>query len=219
MEAIVEQMLRYPQVHLYLQQVQDALREEQGRRKAFHDSLSDDDDIDAEFINGEIIEKVSTDLGHNEATGFLYRLLSVFAGRHKLGKAGIEKLMVSLTRNDYEPDVCFWKSERAAQFNNEQRLFPAPDFIAEVLSSSTQKRDRGIKFQDYAAHGVGEYWIIDSDRRTVEQYTLVNGQYELVEKKNSGVIASTIVAGFTLPVEAIFDEQRNLEVLAGMLKS
>ena len=217
MEAIVEQMLRYPQVHLYLQQVQDALREEQGRRKAFHDSLSDD--TDAEFINGEIIEKVSTDLGHNEATGFLYRLLSVFVGSRGLGKAGIEKLMVSLTRNDYEPDVCFWKSERATGFTSGQRLFPAPDFIAEVLSDSTQKRDRGIKFQDYAAHGVGEYWIIDSERRTVEQYTLVNGQYELVEKKNSGMIASTMVAGFTLPVEAIFDEQRNLEVLTGILKS
>jgi Uma2 family endonuclease len=219
MEAIVEQMLRYPQVHLYLQQVQDALREEQDRRKAFHDSLSDDDDRDAEFINGEIIEKVSTDLGHNEATGFLYRLLSVFVGHHKLGKAGIEKLMISLTRNDYEPDVCFWKSDRAAHFNSNQRLFPAPDFVAEVLSNSTQKRDRGIKFQDYAAHGVGEYWIIDAERRTVEQYALVNGQYELVEKKNSGMVASTVVTRFTLPVEAIFDEQRNLEALTAILKS
>ncbi|MBD0255305.1 MAG: Uma2 family endonuclease [Cytophagales bacterium] len=217
MEAIVEQLLRYPQVHLYLQQVQDALREEQVRRKAFHDSLTDD--TDAEFINGEIIEKVSTDLGHNEATGFLYRLLSVFAGRNKLGKAGIEKLMVSLTRNDYEPGVCFWKSERAIRFSSEQRLFPAPDFIAEVLSGSTQKRDRGIKFQDYAAHGVGEYWIIDSERQTVEQYKLVNGQYELLEKKHTGAIASAVVEGFVVPVEAIFDEQRNLEVLTGILKS
>jgi Uma2 family endonuclease len=217
MEAIVEQMLRYPQVHLYLQQVQDALREEQDRRKAFHDSLSDD--TNAEFINGEIIENVSTDLGHNEATGFLYQLLSVFVRRNKLGKAGIEKLMVSLTRNDYEPDVCFWKADRSALFNSSQLLFPAPDFVAEVLSGSTQKRDRGIKFQDYAAHGVGEYWIVDAERRTVEQYALVNGQYELVEKKNSGIIASTVVAGFTLPVEAIFDEQRNLEALAGILQS
>jgi hypothetical protein len=59
-------------------------------------------------------------------------LLSVFAGHNKLAKQGIEKLMVSLTRNDYEPDVCFWKSERATQFTSEQKLFPAPDFIAEV---------------------------------------------------------------------------------------
>ena len=217
MEAIVEQMLRSPQVHLYLQQVQDALREEQGRRKAFHDSLSDD--TNAEFINGEVIKKVSTDLGHNEATGFLCQLLSVFIRRNKLGKAGFEKLMVSLTRNDYEPDVCFWKSERATQFTSDQKLFPAPDFIAEVLSGSTQKRDRGIKFQDYAAHGVNEYWIIDSERQTVEQYKLVNGQYELLEKKHTGTIASAVVEGFVVPVEAIFDEQRNLEVLASILKS
>ena len=39
--------------------------------------------------------------------------------------------------------------------------YPAPDFIAEILSPSTDERDRGIKFEDYAAHGVGEYWLLD----------------------------------------------------------
>ena len=40
-------------------------------------------------------------------------------------------------------------------------LFPAPDFAVEVLSPSTQKNNRGIKFDDYALHNVSEYWIID----------------------------------------------------------
>jgi Uma2 family endonuclease len=217
MEAIVEQMLRYPQVHLYLQQVQDALREEQGRRKAFHDSLSDD--TNAEFINGEIVNKMPSKRNHIKASGLLYKLMDTFVQKHDLGEVLNERALISLTRNDYEPDICFWTEAKAETFEPGQTVFPAPDFIVEVISESTEKRDRGIKFQDYAAHGVGEYWIIDSERRTVEQYTLVNGQYELVEKKNSGMIASTIVAGFTLPVEAIFDEQRNLEVLAGILKS
>jgi Uma2 family endonuclease len=217
MEAIVEQMLRYPQVHLYLQQVQDALREEQGRRKAFHDSLSDD--TNAEFINGEIIKKVSTDLGHNEATGFLYQLLSVFVQKHALGEVLNERALISLTRNDYEPDICFWAAAKSEAFEPGQTVFPAPDFIVEIISESMEKRDRGIKFQDYVAHGVGEYWIVDSERQTVEQYRLANGQYELLEKKHTGAIASAVVEGFVVPVEAIFDEQRNLEVLAGMLKS
>ena len=49
---------------------------------------------------------------------------------------------------------------------------PAPDFIAEILSDSTASVDRGVKFQDYAAHGVGEYWIVDPVQQTIEQYRL-----------------------------------------------
>jgi len=217
MEAIVEQMLRYPQVHLYLQQVQDALREEQDRRKAFHDSLSDD--TNAEFINGEIVIKMPSKRNHIKASGLLYKLMDTFVQKHDLGEVLNERALISLTRNDYEPDICFWATAKSEAFELGQTVFPAPDFIVEIVSESTEKRDRGIKFQDYAAHGVGEYWIVDAERRTVEQYALVNGQYELVEKKNSGIIASTVVAGFTLPVEAIFDERRNLEALAGILKS
>ena len=48
--------------------------------------------------------------------------------------------------------------------------FPPPDLVVEVLSESTEKRDRGVKFEDFAAHGVGEYWMIDADKETLEQY-------------------------------------------------
>jgi Uma2 family endonuclease len=217
MEAIVEQMLRYPQVHLYLQQVQDALREEQGRRKAFHDALSDD--TNAEFINGEVVSKMPSKRNHIKAGGLLYKLMDTFVQQQALGEVLNEGALISLTRNDYEPDLCFWTTAKSEAFGAGQTVFPAPDFIVEIVSESTEKRNQGIKFQDYAAHGVSEYWIIDSERQTVEQYKLVNGQYELLEKKHTGTIASTVVAGFVVPVEAIFDEQRNLEILAGMLRS
>lgn len=37
-----------------------------------------------------------------------------------------------------------------------------------------RKRDRGIKFIDYALHGISEYWIIDPDKKTIEQYIVNN---------------------------------------------
>ena len=48
--------------------------------------------------------------------------------------------------------------------------FPAPDLVVEVLSVSTVVIDCGVAFEDYAAHGVGGYWMIDPDTKTVEQY-------------------------------------------------
>ncbi|GAB2598351.1 Uma2 family endonuclease [Spirosoma areae] len=38
---------------------------------------------------------------------------------------------------------------------------PAPDLVIEVLSKSTARRDRGVKFTDYAANGIAEYWIVN----------------------------------------------------------
>ena len=55
----------------------------------------------------------------------------------------------------------------------------APDLVAEVLSPSTARYDRGHKMRTYARHGVREYWLVSPTDRTVEQYLLENGVLEL----------------------------------------
>jgi len=94
---------------------------------------------------------------------------------------------------------------------------PHPDLAVEVLSKSTEKNDRGVKFEDFAAHGVGEYWIIDTDTETIEQYLLKDHTFELRMKAGSGELVSEIVVGFEIPVKAIFDEQANLAALRELL--
>ena len=94
---------------------------------------------------------------------------------------------------------------------------PAPDFVVEVLSDSTAKYDRETKFQDYAAHGVQEYWIIDADKETVEQYFLQNETYELLLKAKDGKIESVVLPNFKIPIQAIFNEQINLRTLANLI--
>lgn len=96
--------------------------------------------------------------------------------------------------------------------------FPAPDFIVEVLSDSTEKNDRGIKFEDYADHGVEEYWIIDPTTEVLEQYRLVEGRYRSVTKSDNGQVASVVLPHFQIPVRAIFDEQINSETLRAMMQ-
>lgn len=125
--------------------------------------------------------------------------------------------MISLTRNDYEPDICYFNAAKAADFMDDQRRFPAPDLAVEFLSKKTASRDRGIKYEDYAAHGVQEYWIIDPVRKTVEQYVLTDSAYELTMKASEGILRSVAVEGFAIPIAAIFDKQENLRVLNDMM--
>jgi Uma2 family endonuclease len=77
----------------------------------------------------------------------------------------------------------------------------------EILSESTRERDRGIKMQDYAAHNVQEYWLIDPDERTVEQYLLNEGIFSLHLKLNEeGTPHSQVIQGFSIPIKSIFQE-------------
>jgi Uma2 family endonuclease len=53
----------------------------------------------------------------------------------------------------------------------------APDFIIEILSPSTARKDRLLKFNRYQQAGVREYWIVDPETGTVQACSLANGNY------------------------------------------
>lgn len=215
MIVTVEQTLEMPDAALFVRKVQSALEAEAAKRRHFYEIVEENKKM--EFINGEIIFHSPVRIEHNSATTSLCNLLKTFVIKHKLGFVGVEKILISLTRNDYEPDVCFFGKEKSRQFKRRQMQFPAPDFVVEVLSDSTAKYDRETKFQDYAAHGVAEYWIIDAERETIEQFVLQNERYELQLKAREGHIESQVLTGFKIPIRAVFDEDANLETLQQIL--
>ena len=103
------------------------------------------------------------------------------------------------------PDICYWKKEIADTFEDDDMLFPAPTLIVEILSPSTKKNDRGIKFNDYAAHGVEEYWIIDPKKKTLEQYLLSPTGFKLhTQKTRTGKIKAKTITGFQFKIQDIF---------------
>lgn len=213
MESILETLLSRPDANGLVEKAQKVLTEEHSRRQQFYKDITPSDK--AEFIQGEVIFHSPVKSRHNRATLRIAKLLDTFVSLKKLGYVGVEKLLISLTRNDYEPDICFFLAEKSRTFADDQMQFPAPDFIAEVLSESTEGRDRGIKFQDYALHGVKEYWIIDPDKESLEQYLLQADNYELHLKAFDGHVESKAIEGFTIPVRACFDDEVNLQTLKG----
>jgi len=46
----------------------------------------------------------------------LLELLDMYVRTHRLGLVGYEKMLISLTRNDYEPDVCFFSCAKSDLF-------------------------------------------------------------------------------------------------------
>ena len=219
-DELVTEILDAPDARLIIARVQALLDDEAQRRKTFYEWLRDD--IKAEFINGEVIMHSPVRRGHLRASKHLFKLLDEYIDQHDLGEADVEKALVTLTRNDYEPDICFWRKEIADAFTDDTMQHPAPDLVVEVLSKSTSKRDRGIKFEDYAAHGVAEYWLVDPRRQVVEQYKL-DEKFMAFEAVGTFSLADQITAicvpGFTIPVRAIFERVANREALQTLLKT
>lgn len=67
-----------------------------------------------------------------------------------------------------EPDVIIL-CDRSKDIN--RCIYGAPDFVAEVLSKSTRRKDIGVKTYKYSNAGVREYWMIDPKDMKVIVYT------------------------------------------------
>jgi Uma2 family endonuclease len=211
MEKILNKILKSPLLNEYSKIISQKVEQEEEKRKRFYNEITEQEK--AEFIEGEIICHSPVKMAHNIVGKLLLILLQTYVFKKKLGFVGYEKILIKLTRNDYEPDICFFKKEKSEKFTNNQMFFPAPDFVIEILSESTEKRDRGIKFEDYALHGVKEYWIIDPENKFVEQYILHERKFEFFQKHTSGIIKSFEIEDFEIPFKAIFDETENLKTL------
>jgi Uma2 family endonuclease len=63
----------------------------------------------------------------------------------------------------------------------EKGCFGAPDWIIEILSPFTAKKDLQIKFDLYEEAGVKEYWIVEPINESVEVFVLENGRYKRIK--------------------------------------
>ena len=139
------------------------------------------DERRVELIDGVIYDMASPNLVHQTICMEICARLREYV-RKKKGKClpGVAPLDVQLdcdNKTMVQPDV-FVLCDKGKILNG--RLFGAPDFIVEVLSPSTAKKDTGIKAAKYAAAGVREYWIVDYRREQIVVYILnEEGYYEI----------------------------------------
>ena len=106
------------------------------------------------------------------------------------------------------PDLVFYSHPRGEQIIANERLVAAPEIVIEILSPGGENisRDRVAKRQLYAKHGVTEYWIVDSENRSVEVYRLTDKGLELAAILRLGdEITSPLLPGFSCSLSKIFE--------------
>jgi len=103
-----------------------------------------------------------------------------------------------------QPDICVICDLEKIQ---ERGCFGAPDWVIEIISPHTTKRDLQDKFDLYEDSGVKEYWIVEPRNHTVEVFSLENDEYRRIrtyvrEDEVSPVLFPDLVIG----LEDVFRE-------------
>lgn len=128
-----------------------------------------------ELINGEEVMFSAASIPHLDIQGNLYNILKNYL-KGKRCKVYAEAKVVFDKKNWFQPDllvVCDRNKIKGTHIEG------APDFIAEILSFTTQLRDFGIKKDTYEKYGVQEYWIINPKDETIMVHLLQDGRYQL----------------------------------------
>jgi len=107
----------------------------------------------------------------------------------------------------FQPDVVFFRKERRHLIHMMKATRVPPDLAVEVLSRSTETRDRGRKMQTFARFGVPEYWIVDPVANTLEIYVLEGSGYRLAGAYDEGQeVSSPTLPGLSFSARRIFEE-------------
>lgn len=155
------------------------------KRATYEDVLAADPRLVAQVLDGVLYTQPRPSLRHAQVTTELTSSLNP-PFRHGRGGPGgwiflIEpELHLGVEPDILVPDLAAWRTSRMAEVPAEPYLALAPDWVAEVLSPSTARIDRGVKLPIYAREGVGHAWLLDPAAQTVEVLRLDGTGYRLV---------------------------------------
>jgi Uma2 family endonuclease len=164
-----------------------------------------DDGKRREIIDGELYVTPSPVNYHQKILFNLTLALGKFLEDHPTGELRFAPLDVILGEHDVvEPDLLFVLNEHRDILQDWVR--GVPDLVIEILSPSTEARDRGIKLKAYARYGVGEYWIVDPNAQVIEIYRRVTEGFHVAVTCTKGMTIETpLLPGFSLTVATVFN--------------
>ena len=189
-----------------------ALPEE--KRYTFADILEWDDDVRVELINGVPCMMAPPLTVHQEISGELYGQLynflkgkkcRVYAAPFGVRLFGKKEDAPEKIDGYLEPDITVvCDRSKLDQYGCQG----APDLIIEILSPSTQRRDRLTKLNLYREAGVREYWIVDPERKFVQTMVLDEGSYPVAQVYTpADKVPVTVLEGCEIDLSAVFEEK------------
>ena len=163
------------------------------------------DDKRYELIEGELVMVPSPITMHQRISRKLEFILAEFVQKNNLGEVFYAPFDVVFSDEDVlQPDIIFISNGRSS-IVTQDNVQGAPDLVVEITSPTTLYRDREIKRKVYAKYGVGEYWLVDTDKQTIEVMVLGEKGFKTVAVCRRGeMLQSPLLIGFSFDTSEIF---------------
>ena len=160
-----------------------------------------------EIIEGELFVSCSPGLTHQVVLTKLLVKIGIFLDNNPLGMLVQGPGVILSNYSGVIPDLIFFSHDVRDTLVKNDRVHGPPSLVVEILSpgSSNIRRDRVVKLQLYAKHGVPEYWIIDLKNKAIERY--VNQSSSLILQETLGeeeTLTTPALPGFSCRVSEVF---------------
>jgi Uma2 family endonuclease len=177
----------------------------ENERYTYADYCTWDDSERWELIDGEAYNMSAPGEAHQIALVELLAQLHSFL-RGKPCKVFVAPFSVRLNAEGtddtvVEPDLTVVCDQKKLDGKG---VVGAPDFVIEIISPSSVRRDRIVKFNLYRNAGVREYWIVEPETKTVQACTLKDGQYILAAYGDEDTAPVHILPGCEINLNDVF---------------
>ncbi len=183
-------------------------------------NYDDGTDIGYELDNGELVATAPESEPNRRIASFLF-LFFAQQGIPSYRLTMKTEIVISGTRATTRfPDVMVMSDELATALEGARRStimfdMPPPPLVVEVVSSNQENRDYRykrltgvtLKRTEYAARGIGEYWIVDPQQQRVTVLKQVEGLYEETVFEGNSPIASPLFGSLSLTPSEILQGQ------------
>ena len=162
-----------------------------------------------EIIEGELFVSCSPGLTHQVVFGNLFARIWNFLNTNRIGTVVGGAGVILSNYSGVIPDLIFFSHDVRDTLVKNDRVHGPPSLVVEILSpgSSNIRRDRVVKLQLYAKHGVAEYWIVDLKNRAIERYVNQGSTLTLQETLGENdTLTTPALPGFSCHISEIFSQ-------------
>ena len=165
----------------------------------------------AELIDGVIYDMGAPTTVHQHVLGEVFYRFRAYVkenkGQCKVYAAPTDVQLDCDDRTMVQPDLMVLCDRKKLL---RRCIFGAPDFVLEILSPSTRRKDITIKSGKYAAAGVREYWIIDPDREKILVFDFEHDDFPVIYTFDDQVPVKIWEDRFCINFPEIRDELREI---------
>ena len=141
-----------------------------------------DDGKRHEVIDGNHVMNPAPSTYHQDVSRLIqFQLMSQIemTGHGRVFDAPVDLELTSV--DIVQPDLVVVMNDR--RIVTPAKIKGVPNLIVEILSPSSEKTDRILKFKLYEKSGVDEYWIVDPLEHEIEQHVMTSGGYRMTKHR------------------------------------